>query len=112
VLRGGGQRVSRHYYDIYRLLESDAGRNAASDLDLAADCVRHARMFFNSPDLNLATAAPGYFTLSPNRDTAADLARDYAAMSGMIFGEAPPFGEILQRIANFEADVNATERTG
>ncbi|HEV3084925.1 MAG TPA: nucleotidyl transferase AbiEii/AbiGii toxin family protein, partial [Gemmataceae bacterium] len=28
VLRGGGQRVSRHYYDLYRLLQSDAGRSA------------------------------------------------------------------------------------
>lgn len=107
VLRGGGQRISRHYYDLYRLLESDAGRNAARDLDLAIDCVRHARMFFNSPDLNLATAAPGSFTLSPNRDMAADLARDYTAMVGMIFGQAPPFGEILERVATFEADVNA-----
>jgi hypothetical protein len=111
VLRGGGQRVSRHYYDIYRLLESEAGHSAASDLDLAADCVRHARMFFNSPDLNLATAAPGSFTLSPNRAMAADLARDYAAMSGMIFGEAPPLGEILQRVTDFEAEVNAAGRT-
>jgi len=112
VLRGGGQRVSRHYYDIYRLLESEAGRSAANDLDLAADCVRHARMFFNSPGLNLATAAPGSFTLSPNRDMAIDLARDYSAMSGMIFGEAPPFGRILERVADFEADVNAAGQTG
>jgi hypothetical protein len=112
VLRGGGQRVSRHYYDIYRLLESDTGRSAASDLDLAADCVRHARMFFNSPDINLATAAPGSFTLSPNRDMAAALARDYSAMSGMIFGEAPPLGAILDRLADFEADVNAAGPTG
>jgi hypothetical protein len=107
VLRGGGQRVSRHYYDIYRLLESDTGRNAANDFALAADCVRHARMFFNSPDLNLATAVPGTFTLSPNRDLAADLARDYTAMTGMIFGEAPPFAQVLDRVAEFEATVNA-----
>lgn len=107
VLRGGGQRISRHYYDLYQLLESDAGRQTASDLDLAIDCVRHARMFFNSPDLNLATAAPGSFTLSPNREMAANLTRDYTAMVGMIFGKAPPFGEILERIVTFEADVNA-----
>jgi hypothetical protein len=107
VLRGGGQRISRHYYDLYRLLDSSPGRKAANDFDLAIDCVRHARMFFNSPDLNLATAAPGSFTLSPNRDMAADLARDYTAMAGMIFGDAPPLDDILERIATFEADLNA-----
>lgn len=107
ALRGGGQRVSRHYYDVYRLLESEAGRAAVDDLQLAADCVRHARMFFNSPDLNLATAIPGSFALSPTRDMAVDLARDYGAMKGMIFGEAPPFEMILERIARFEALVNS-----
>ena len=43
-LRRQGQRVSRHYYDIYRLLRSDVGQRAARDLDLARDCARHARM--------------------------------------------------------------------
>ncbi|KUM25217.1 hypothetical protein AU467_04380 [Mesorhizobium loti] len=107
MLRGGGQRVSRHYYDVYRLLQSDAGHNAAEDLNLARDCVRHARMFFNSPDLNLATAVPGSFTLSPSREMAAELARDYTAMKGMIFGDAPAFENILERVAKFEADANA-----
>ena len=62
----GGQRISRHYYDVYRLLGSDGGRAASSDFALGVDCVRHARMFFNSPDLNLAAAEPGSFTLSPS----------------------------------------------
>jgi Nucleotidyl transferase AbiEii toxin, Type IV TA system len=108
VLRGGGQRISRHYYDVYRLLESETGAAASGDLELAADCVRHARMFFNSPDLNLATAAPGSFTLSPNRQMAAELARDYASMTGMIFGEAPDLGDVLGRIAEFETRINDT----
>ena len=43
ALRGGGQRISRHYYDVYRLLGSDGGRAASSDLALGVDCVRHAR---------------------------------------------------------------------
>jgi hypothetical protein len=112
ALRGDGQRVSRHYYDLYRLLESDAGRKAASALELAADCVGHARMFFNSTDLNLVTAAPGTFTLSPNREMAVALGRDYTAMSGMIFGDVPPFSEILERIAKFEIELNAKDETG
>jgi hypothetical protein len=38
---------------------------------------------------------------------AAALGRDYTAMAGMIFGEAPSFAEILKSVADFEADVNA-----
>lgn len=109
ALRGGGQRISRHYYDVYRLLDSDVGRAASSDLTLGVDCVRHARMFFNSPDLNLATAAPGSFTLSPSREMATELARDYAAMAGMIFGKAPTLEEVLGRIAELEARINQAQ---
>ncbi len=112
ALRGGGQRISRHYYDVYRLLDSDVGRATSSDLALGVDCVRHARMFFNSPDLNLATAAPGSFTLSPSREMATELARDYAAMAGMIFGTAPVLGEVLGRVAELEARINQTKATG
>jgi hypothetical protein len=64
-LRGQGQRVSRHYYDIYRLLCSDVGQRAARDFKLGEDCIRHARLFFNSSDLDLACANPGTFSLSP-----------------------------------------------
>lgn len=106
ALRGGGQRISRHYYDVFRLLDSNLGRDAARDFGLAEDCVRHARIFY-SPDLNLATAVPGSFTLTPNPDMAAALARDYTAMSGMIFGAAPSLNEILARIADFEKQVNS-----
>jgi len=106
-LRRQGQRVSRHYYDIYRLLRSDVGQRAARDLDLARDCARHARMFFNSSDLDLATAHPGTFALSPLSAMDAQLRRDYTAMAGMIFGEVPEWESIVETIQQFEEQVNA-----
>lgn len=36
-LKGGGQRVSRHYYDVYRLLASETGRKATEDAEMAED---------------------------------------------------------------------------
>ncbi|MCT7378124.1 nucleotidyl transferase AbiEii/AbiGii toxin family protein [Chelativorans salis] len=51
VLRQEGQRVSRHYYDLHCLLNSAVGHTALADRDLGADCVRHARMFFNRPTI-------------------------------------------------------------
>lgn len=105
-LRRQGQRVSRHYYDIYRLLRSDVGQRAARDLDLARDCARHARMFFNSSDLDLATAHPGTFTLSPLPEMDIQLRRDYTAMAGMIFGEVPEWETIVETIRRFEEQIN------
>jgi len=94
-LRHAGQRVSRHYYDVHRLMQADPGNAWRSDNALAGDCARHARMFFGSPDLGLETAAAGGFTLIPNEAMRAPLAKDYEAMSGMIFGEVPPLGDVL-----------------
>ena len=71
-LKGGGQRVSRHYYDVYRLLASETGQKATGNMEMAEDCVRHARMFFNRPDLDLASAIPGSFALTPHDGMLAD----------------------------------------
>lgn len=105
-LRGGGQRVSRHYYDIDRLLNADIGRRALADLAMAGDCVRHARMFFNRPDLDLASAQLGSFALLPHDAMLDDLRRDYAAMQVMIFGEVPGFDAVIASVARLEAIVN------
>jgi hypothetical protein len=105
-LRGGGQRVSRHYYDVHCLMHSDVGVRAVDDVAMATDCVPHAQMFFNRPDLDLATAAAGTFALAPHDGMAADLRRDYAAMSTMIFGEVPTFDEVMASIARLESTVN------
>jgi hypothetical protein len=106
-LRGGGQRVSRHYYDVYRLLASEIGRKATEDAEMAEDCVRHARMFFNRRDLDLASAVPGSFALTPHDGMLTSLRRDYAAMSGMVFGPLPDFEAVIDAVADLEQKSNA-----
>lgn len=106
-LRQGGQRVSRHYYDIYRLLKHPDVAIWLADRDLARDCARHARLFFGSPDLGLDSAAPGTFTLMPPQQMHEALARDYGAMMGMIFGDAPSFDAILATVRELEQTINA-----
>lgn len=108
ALRAGGQRVSRHYYDAYRLMTAGVGAAALADPALGQDCVAHARMFFNSPALGLALAVPGTFTLTPAPEMIEPLRRDYAAMSVMIFGDLPDFDAVLATVSALEATLNAT----
>jgi hypothetical protein len=110
-LRHGGHRVSRHYYDVFRLLQSAVGRDATANHLLALDCARHARMFFNSPDLDLDAAAAGRFIPSPTVPMKDALRRDYEAMSGMIFGGVPPFEDVMAAIHRLEADINPASRS-
>ena len=108
-LRGGGQRVSRHYYDVHCLLTSDNGENFVKDAAMAADCLRHGRMFFNRPDLDLATATPGSYALVPHNHMLANLEQDYNAMSQMIFGEIPAFAAIIESVVKLEKRLNEKE---
>lgn len=106
VLRAGGQRVSRHYYDVYRLMNAETGNSALANPELGRNCVAHARMFFNSRDLDLAHAQPGSFSLNPTDAMIADLRRDYDAMTDMIFGQVPTFDAVLANVDDLECTLN------
>jgi hypothetical protein len=105
-LRHGGQRVSRHYYDVHRLMQDPLAAAWQADHALAVDCAHHARLFFGSADLGLDSAVPGSFTLAPSPAMRETLERDYKAMAGMVFGDIPPFDAVLDSAARFERIVN------
>jgi hypothetical protein len=104
-LRHGGQRVSRHYFDVFRLLQGTVGQAARGNRLLAIDCARHARLFFNGRDLDLDHAVPGTLSLVPSPAMLEPLERDYAAMSGMIIGAVPPFADVIDAVAELERHI-------
>ena len=105
-LRQQGHRISRHYYDIYKLFKSDIGQSTKADYALALDCAHHARLFFNSTDLDLKNAHPGSFTLVPTLEMNNVLRRDYQAMAGMVFGDIPSFSTVIDTIHQLETEIN------
>lgn len=105
-LRHGGQRVSRHYYDVHQLEQAPLAAAWEADHALATDCARHARLFFGSSDLGLDAAQPGTLTLAPGPAMREALRRDYAAMTGMVFGEVPALEAVLDSVAQLEQRVN------
>jgi len=106
VLRQQGHRASRHYYDLHMLLRAPAGQQAVKNRSLALDCARHAFMFFNSADLDLAHARPGSFRIVPSSEMVDALRRDYQAMQGMIFSEVPGFDDVLETVKQLEKVIN------
>lgn len=107
VLRYGGQRVSRHYYDLHQLVQAPLAATWLGNHELAIDCAQHARLFFGSADLGLESALPGTLTLTPSTAMRDALAKDYAAMAGMIFGDIPSLDALLQSAQQLEQIVNA-----
>jgi hypothetical protein len=105
-LRHGGQRVSRHYYDVHQLMQAGSASQWQADHILAVDCAHHARLFFGSTDLGLDSAVPGTFTLAPGEVMREALARDYDAMAGMVFGEVPALDAVLASVQRVEQIAN------
>ncbi len=108
ALRGTG-RMSRHYYDVHRLMQQEIGEKSCSNGVLIDDCVRHARMFFYRSNTGLDVAKRGSFRLRPTDAMLAPLRQDYAAMTSMIFGAAPTFAEVIDSIGNAEDLLNSSE---
>jgi len=76
-------------------------------MNLGANCIAHAKTFFDRPDFDLGSAAPGTFALRPVGDMIGRLNRDYDNTRTMIFGEPPTFDAILSSIGEIEDRLNA-----
>ena len=105
-LRQEGQRISRHYYDLHCLFNSTVGDAALAAENLAIDCVRHARLFFDRPDFDLVSAQPGSWAIEPSAGMLERLQTDYAKTIPMIFGTAPKFEEIMASMKNINNSAN------
>ena len=106
ALRGDG-RMSRHYYDVHKLMGSAVGEKGCVDDALIEDCVSHARMFFYRNHTGLHEAKRGSFRLRPSDKMVGPLRTDYDAMSAMIFAEVPTFEAVLDSVARAEEQLNA-----
>lgn len=100
------ERVSRHFYDLYRLSQDDIGRQALARQDLLARVVTHKRLFFASAWASYETARPGSFHLVPREDRLPTLRKDYAEMRAMIFGMYPSWEEVVEGLRVLEQQIN------
>jgi len=105
-LRHQGNRISRHYYDVFKLINSQVGQKAMANHPLANECTQHAQIFFHRTPLNLEQAIPGSFKLTPTKEMLNLLTRDYKAMSTMIFGDVPSFEDIIESVITLENNLN------
>ena len=75
-------------------------------IPLAEACRQHKELVFRAPDHRYDRAVPGTFRAVPNSDMMKKLASDYARMSAMIFGNAPPFVAVMASIHELEQFLN------
>jgi hypothetical protein len=102
-------RQSRHYYDVVRMYEQQAGKQALGDLDLLRSVAKHKSVFFARKWAKFEEAVPGTLRLVPPASRRAELEQDYARMrEEMIFGDAPTLEHLLEVLAEIERVVNTS----
>jgi len=100
-------RLSRHYYDVAMIGDTAIGRAALGDQALATAVRGHNLLAFRQAWKKFEEAVPGSLRIVPQAELRRAIERDYAAMQGMILGDAPPFEWIMEGLAAIETAVNS-----
>jgi hypothetical protein len=69
---------------------------------------RYKEVFFYSGWSHYDTAKPGTLRLVPPEARLAEFAGDYAKMAPMIFGTAPRFERLIERLRKLEREINGS----
>ncbi len=83
------ERYSRHYYDLYKIGNSEFIEVALSRKDLLEQVVDFKERFYPCAWARYDLAVPGSLELLPTEENIKYLKDDYEKMKGMIFGEYP-----------------------
>jgi hypothetical protein len=98
--------LARHYYDLFRMSRQRIGRQALARTDLLERVIANKRLFFTAAWAHYEKALTEEFRLLPHKNRGKFLRADYTRMREMIFGEIPPWEEILSALRELEKRIN------
>ena len=100
------ERLSRHYYDLYKMVQT--GHHSTTHIAgaLLKDVVRHKQEFYRCGWAKYEEAIPGSLRIVPHERLKQHLAKDYHEMREMIFGEVPRFEDIMSCLHDVELKIN------
>ena len=100
------QRYSRHYYDVYKMIQSNIKDEALNDFELLKDVVDFNIKYYPTNWANFEDAKRGTIKLIPSEETIVKLSKDYDDMQSMLYGDKPTFAQIIDKIKEFENLLN------
>ncbi|MGX8834307.1 nucleotidyl transferase AbiEii/AbiGii toxin family protein [Amedibacillus sp. YH-ame6] len=99
-------RYSRHYYDIYRMIEIGIADESLADLELLKMVVNFKKKFYPCNWACYDEILIGNCKLIPNKEGIEKFSKDYDMMKKMIYGSYPAFDEIINALDQFENKLN------
>jgi predicted nucleotidyltransferase component of viral defense system len=93
------ERLTRHLYDIERLMDTEFAEKALTDSKLYQDIVAHRRLFTPIRGIDYDNHVPQKINPIPPSEIIDEWQKDYEIMQGsMIYGESLSFSELIERI--------------
>ena len=96
-------RMSRHLYDLERLMDSDFGRSALADKTLYDAIIEHRKAYYALKYVDYSLHSPDTINIVPPENVLDDWRQDYLNMQRyFIYGESLDFDQLMKRIIELQ----------
>jgi hypothetical protein len=100
-------RLSRHYYDLWCLINKGIAKEAMAQTDLFDKVASQRQIFFKQNWVDYNTLRRETLQILPKSELKSHWKQDYNAMrTEMFFDEPPDFDEVLAVIQQFQEELN------
>lgn len=92
-------RMTRHLYDLEKLMDTEFGQAALKDGDLYATIVKHRSIYYDLPYVDYQKHHPSTISFLPPSGILSEWEKDYVNMqASFIYGASLPFSDLLVRM--------------
>ena len=91
-------RITRHIYDLEKMMDTDYAKNALNNTDLYNVIVEHRRTLTAMKEVDYSTHIPEKINFVPPMFVMESWRKDYEKMQSMIYGESLSFDKLMDRI--------------
>ncbi|TRX15869.1 nucleotidyl transferase AbiEii/AbiGii toxin family protein [Flavobacterium franklandianum] len=100
-------RLSRHLYDLEKLMDTEHGIEVLKNIELYNSIVAHREKFNPLRGLDYNNHIPSKISIIPPDKVIKDYERDYEAMTSfMIYGDPLKFDQLMKRILELQSRIN------
>ncbi len=93
------ERMSRHLYDLEKLMDTIHGTEALKDIDLYNTIVRHRKNFNTIRGIDYENHKPNLINIIPPQETIKNWEKDYKTMQeSMFYGDTLSFDKLMERM--------------
>lgn len=102
-------RYARHYYDVYKMYDTEIKKTAINDYGLLFDVINFKSKFYRRNWAKYDDILERKLKLVPSPNRLEELHRDYQSMEEMIYGDYPSFNELVKVLKDLENEINSLE---